>query len=229
MTRTKLLAGSGSLAIFTLALAGCGGADAASCPQTPPPSAAPTAIAAAAAPTVAPAPLPASGASDLSDPNKAPATLKVTLGNGSGTIPMDNVFNGFGCTGKNQSLAVSWSGAPANAQSFAIILHDPDAPTGVGFFHWSVFNLPKTTTSLAAGASSAGLPPGAMQGYTDFGMNGYGGPCPPPGAPHRYIATVYALDTAKLEAPAGATGALLRFMLGQHAVALGRATATFGR
>jgi Raf kinase inhibitor-like YbhB/YbcL family protein len=201
-------------ALAALGLAACGGGQA-SCPSTASP---------AGSNTPAPAP-----DADLLDPNHAPPNLVVKLSAPDGHIPLDNVFNGFGCTGKNVSLGVSWSGAPPSAQSYAVILHDPDAPTGVGFFHWSVFNLSKETTSLAPGASASGLPAGAVQGYTDFGTNAYGGPCPPPGAPHRYIATVYALDVPKLDAGPSATGALLRFILGQHAVALGRATATYGR
>jgi Raf kinase inhibitor-like YbhB/YbcL family protein len=134
----------------------------------------------------------------------------------------------MGCTGKNQSLAVSWTGAPEKTQSFVLIMHDPDAPTGVGFFHWLVVNLPKETNSLAVGAS-ASLPPGTAQTTTDFGMPGYGGPCPPPGPAHRYSVTVYALDVPKLDVPPTASGALLRFMLRDHTLALGRAVATYQR
>ncbi len=167
-------------------------------------------------------------APDLADPNPAPTTIKVTLpGLKDGVVDNAGVFGGFGCKGDNKSLAISWSNAPKDTKSFAVIVHDPDAPTGVGFFHWSVFNLPSTTTKLEQGASgkTAGI-----EGYTDFGMSGYGGPCPPPGAPHRYIVTVYALKVPKLEgADQKSTGALLRFMLNQNTLALGRATATYGR
>lgn len=141
-----------------------------------------------------------------------------------GRIPMVNVFSGFGCTGQNQPLRVEWSNVPQGTQSFAVIVHDPDAPTGVGFFHWSVFNIPASVTAL-----NGALPEGAVEGYTDFGTSGYGGPCPPPGAPHRYVVTVYALDTATLGPDASATGALLRFMLREHTLAFGRAIGVYGR
>lgn len=208
---------------------GCGGGSKdAPCPAAPAAAASGASSPDASSPSV-PSMVTSSPGGELLDPNPAAATIVVKLATDGGRVPLQNVFNGFGCTGKNVSLGISWSGAPASTQSFALIIHDPDAPTGVGFFHWSVFNLPKGTTSLPPGASAGGLPAGAVQGYTDFGMSGYGGPCPPPGAPHRYIATVYALDVPKLDLGPGATPALLRFMLAQHTAALGRATATYGR
>ena len=168
---------------------------------------------------------------ELLDPNTAPATIKVTFpGLKDNVIDNATVFKGFGCTGDNKSLAIAWEGVPSDAKSLAVIIHDPDAPTGVGFFHWNVFNIPPTTTSLEKGASGDNkLPAGAVQGYTDYGMSSFGGPCPPPGPAHRYIATVYALKVAKLELDGKATPALVRFMLNGNAIALGRATATYGR
>ena len=165
----------------------------------------------------------------LVEPNPAPETLKVTLGIKGDRIPNENVFKGFGCNGGNTSVAVSWSGAPKETKSFALIVHDPDAPTGVGFFHWSVFDIPANVTSLEEGASPGKLPKGAMEGYTDFGGHGYGGPCPPPGPAHRYIFTVYALKVPSLGMKANATGALLRFVLNGNSLALGRAVATYSR
>ncbi len=144
-------------------------------------------------------------------------------------MPDAHVFSGFGCTGGNQSPALSWSGAPEGTQSFAIVAHDPDAPTGVGFFHWLAFDIPAATTSLPEGAATA-LPAGTISGRTDFGSDTYGGPCPPPGAPHRYIFTVYALDVPTLGLQADTTsGALLRFMLAQHTLAYGRTTGIWSR
>ncbi|MGH7532735.1 MAG: YbhB/YbcL family Raf kinase inhibitor-like protein, partial [Gemmatimonadales bacterium] len=119
------------------------------------------------------------------------------------------MFNGMGCTGHNVSPALAWRGAPAGTKSFAITMYDPDAPTGSGWWHWVIYNIPAATTSLPAGAGEAGkalLANGAAQGNTDFGVPGYGGACPPPGdTPHHYRITVYALDVDKLDVPAGAT------------------------
>src|SRR6266567_2775664 len=104
------------------------------------------------------------------------------------TIANEQVFKGFGCTGGNVSPALRWSGAPAGTKSFAVTMYDPDAPTGSGWWHWVVYNIPAAVTSLPAGAGDPGknlLAAGATQGNTDFGAAGYGGPCPPPGdKPH---------------------------------------------
>ena len=103
---------------------------------------------------------------------------------------------GFGCAGGNQSPHLAWSDVPEGTETLAVTCYDPDAPTGSGFWHWVVVNLPADTTELAAGAGSAGgsLPDGALQVRTDFGQPGYGGPCPPQGDhPHRYLFTVHAV------------------------------------
>ena len=110
------------------------------------------------------------------------------------TIANEQVFKGFGCTGGNASPALSWNGAPSGAKSFAVTMYDPDAPTGSGWWHWVVFNIPPNVTSLPKGAGDVKkrlMPKGAVQSRTDFGSDGYGGPCPPPGdKPHRYQITV---------------------------------------
>ncbi|HVP33002.1 MAG TPA: YbhB/YbcL family Raf kinase inhibitor-like protein [Steroidobacteraceae bacterium] len=140
------------------------------------------------------------------------------------TIAAAQVFNGFGCSGGNVSPALSWSNAPAGTKSFALLMHDPDAPTGSGWWHWVVYNIPASTTSLPAGAGDpkrGQLPAGAVQGRTDFGTAGYGGPCPPPGKPHRYYLRIYALKVEKLEVPADATAALIGFNV--NAASLGHA------
>jgi len=149
------------------------------------------------------------------------------------TLTDAQVFNGFGCSGKNISPALQWSGAPKGTKSFALTVYDPDAPTGSGWWHWVVYNIPASATNLAEGAGTAdgkALPAGSAQGNTDFGAPGFGGACPPPGdKPHRYIFTIYALKTDKLEIPAGGTAALVGFMI--HANKLGSAnfTAKYGR
>src|SRR5438105_15783798 len=106
-----------------------------------------------------------------------------------GKIADAQVYNSFGCKGGNVSPELSLNSAPAGTKSFAILMHDPDAPTGSGWWHWVVYNIPANVSSLPAGAGDPKkslLPSGALEGRTDFGEPGYGGPCPPPGKPHRY-------------------------------------------
>jgi Raf kinase inhibitor-like YbhB/YbcL family protein len=151
------------------------------------------------------------------------------------TLTLDQVYNGFGCSGKNISPALKWSGAPKDTKSFAVTVYDPDAPTGSGWWHWVVYNIPATTTELAQGAgdaSGATLPKGAAQGRTDFpgpATASFGGACPPPGKPHRYIFTVFALKTDKIEVPADATAALIGFNLNGNALGKASFTAKYGR
>jgi Raf kinase inhibitor-like YbhB/YbcL family protein len=149
------------------------------------------------------------------------------------TIAAAQVFGGMGCTGNNMSPALSWSGAPAGTKSFALTVYDPDAPTGSGWWHWVVYNIPANVMSLAAGAGDPKknlLPAGATQGNTDFGAPGYGGPCPPPkDKPHHYHFTLFALDTDKLDVPAGATAAYVGFNLHAHTLAKTDLTALYGR
>ena len=164
-----------------------------------------------------------------------------------GTFANKFVLNGFGCAGQNISPALQWSNVPYGTQSLTLQVYDPDAPTGSGFWHWAIYNIPSTVTSLAQGAgnSASTLPPGATGGNTDFmdtgatGINGnYGGPCPPTGdAPHHYIFTLFALDVANLETTAGipATGTAglhgfaLNKGIGAHLLGKATFTATYGR
>jgi len=147
-----------------------------------------------------------------------------------GRIPESMVYNGFGYSGGNQSPDLHWTGAPPETKSFVVTCYDPDAPTTVGFWHWLLFNIPASTTSLAAGAGTPGKnPPGSVMGYTDFGINAYGGPAPPPGPPHRYQFNVFALDVERLDLGPGATGALLMFNVNLHAIAKGTLTGIYGR
>lgn len=141
------------------------------------------------------------------------------------------VFNGFGCTGGNVSPALAWSDAPAGTKSFALTAYDPDAPTGSGWWHWVVFNLPASTQALPAGAGGKGgsLPAGARQSRTDFGAPGYGGPCPPAGAPHRYIFTVHALDVEGLPLDEQVSAAMVGFMVNAHSLGKASLTGLYGR
>lgn len=163
------------------------------------------------------------------------ASFKLTspdIKNGA-AIKMEQVFNSFGCTGNNISPELNWSGAPAATKSFAVTIYDPDAPTGSGFWHWLIANIPTSSTSLTknAGDPKADLAPkGSVQSRTDFGTSGYGGPCPPKGdKPHRYIITVFAVDTDKLDVTPETTGAVVGFNLHFHTLAKATLTGRYGR
>lgn len=149
------------------------------------------------------------------------------------TLTMDQVFNGFGCTGKNISPALKWSGAPKGTKSFAVTVYDPDAPTGSGWWHWVVYNIPADVTELPEGAgdaSGANLPKGALQGRTDYGTHAFGGACPPQGSkPHRYIFTVDALKVEKIDVPDDASAALIGYMVNANRIAKASFKAKYGR
>lgn len=128
-------------------------------------------------------------------------------------------FQGFGCAGGNQSPQLSWSGAPAGTVAYAILAHDADAPTGSGWWHWQLVNIPKEVTSLPAGAVA---PAGSQSMNNDYGVNGFGGACPPQKhGVHHYRFTVHAL-AKKLELPENASGALTGYMV--NANSLGSST-----
>ncbi|QTC91642.1 YbhB/YbcL family Raf kinase inhibitor-like protein [Brevundimonas goettingensis] len=130
----------------------------------------------------------------------------------------------------NTSPQLSWSGAPEGTKSYAITVYDPDAPTGSGFWHWTVANIPADVTELPTAAGSAGgdLPKGAVQGRTDYGKAGFGGAAPPQGhGPHRYIFTVFAVDADRLEVTADDSGAVFGFNLHFHTLAKATITATY--
>jgi Raf kinase inhibitor-like YbhB/YbcL family protein len=174
----------------------------------------------------------AAGPPATAEGTMAKFTLTSTDFSDGGTLANAQVFNEFGCKGGNVSPALAWSGAPAGTQSFALLMHDPDAPTGSGWWHWLVYNIPANTAALPAGAGDphkGKLPAGAVQGRTDYGSAGYGGPCPPPGKPHHYNFKLYALKVPKLEVPEGASAALIAFNVRAQALAEAQLTGMYGR
>lgn len=168
---------------------------------------------------------------------KRPAARKFRLSSPdirpNGTIRMQQVFNSFGCSGRNISPQLKWSGAPAGTKSFALLVHDPDAPTGgAGWWHWLVVNIPASATGLsknAGRASGKGLPKGAVHVDTDFGGPGWGGPCPPVGdKPHSYNFTLYALKVERLDVR-GVSASLAGYMINGNAIGKAKLSGRFGR
>lgn len=153
-------------------------------------------------------------------------TFTLTSENLGGQMTNEQVFNGFGCTGDNLSPHLAWKHAPEGTKSFAITVYDPDAPTGSGWWHWVVFNIPVNTNTLKRGAGDSSLnllPKGSIQSMTDYGKPEYGGPCPPEGdGLHRYVITVYALSIDNIELDTNASPALVGFYL--NANSLGKAS-----
>ncbi|HUB16938.1 MAG TPA: YbhB/YbcL family Raf kinase inhibitor-like protein [Acetobacteraceae bacterium] len=147
------------------------------------------------------------------------------------TIPMVHVFGR--CGGGNQSPALSWSGAPRGTASYAVTMFDPDAPSGHGWWHWILVNIPTSVTSLPENAGAAGsraLPAGALQGRNDFGFSNYDGPCPPTGAaPHRYVITVYAVNVSRLDIGPQASGATVEAALHRTTLATAALVGRWGR
>lgn len=125
----------------------------------------------------------------------------------------------------NTSPHLKWSGAPEGTKSFAVTCYDPDAPTGSGFWHWTVANIPAAVSELPTGGP---MPEGAVEGRTDYGEPGFGGAAPPPGhGPHRYIFTVFAVDTGKLDVTPDNSGAVFGFNLHFHTLARASITCTY--
>lgn len=140
-----------------------------------------------------------------------------------GQATLTEEFNGFGCTGKNQSPQLSWSNAPDGAKSYAVTIYDPDAPTGSGWWHWVVFDIPGNIHELVTNAGNPDsnlVPKGTIQSVTNYGVTGYGGPCPPQKhGLHQYIVTVYALKTEKLGLDATANPAIVGYYLWNNTIA----------
>ncbi|OHB56305.1 MAG: phosphatidylethanolamine-binding protein [Planctomycetes bacterium GWF2_50_10] len=148
-------------------------------------------------------------------------------------LPEEQVFNGFGCSGKNLSPALKWTSGLKGTKSYAITVYDPDAPTGSGWWHWVLYNIPANVNELATGAGDPTgklLPSGVIQGRTDFGTHAFGGACPPQGdKPHPYIFTVYALKIEKIEVPADSSAALIGYMIIANSLGKASFTAMYGR
>ncbi|MFB7947088.1 YbhB/YbcL family Raf kinase inhibitor-like protein [Kitasatospora phosalacinea] len=143
----------------------------------------------------------------------------------NGTFPQASWANAFGCDGGNQPLRLEWRGAPAGTRSFAVTMFDPDAPTGSGFWHWVVWDVPAGATGLGRT-----LPAGAVAGTDDAGVQGYLGPCPPVGdRAHHYRITVYALDTPSLAQPAATPAAVTAFGMSGHVIGYAQTTALAAR
>lgn len=136
-------------------------------------------------------------------------------------MPERHVFNGMGYKGDNLSPHLAWDDAPVDTKSFIVTCYDPDAPTGSGWWHWVVVNIPAEVTMLqqGAGSNATKLPERAIQTRTDFGQIGYGGAAPPQGASHRYIFTVHAMDVDKIEVDESTSGAMVGFNVHFHVLA----------
>ena len=132
------------------------------------------------------------------------------------------------CDGADLSPPLSWTTPPTGTKALALTVDDPDAPTG-NWVHWVVYNLPSTTQGLSANVpKEPTLPDGALQGLNDFGRVGYGGPCPPPGTPHHYLFTLYALD-GQISLPPRATKAQLEQRMKGHVLSHTRLTGLYQR
>lgn len=139
-------------------------------------------------------------------------------------------YKGFGCNGDNLSPALEWKNPPAGTRSYAVTVFDPDAPTGSGWWHWVVYNIPATATGLPGAGVNAALPAGVKQGRNDYGEHSFGGACPPVGdRAHHYIFTVHALKVDKLDVPEDASPALIGYNILANRIGLAKLTTTYSR
>lgn len=158
-------------------------------------------------------------------------TFTLTSDEIGGQLTKKQEFDGFGCSGENVSPALSWSNVPEGTKSFAITMYDPDAPTGSGWWHWIVFNIPSSVISIPSNASKTGtLPKGSIEAVTSYGTHGFGGACPPKGhKAHRYVFTVYALDVEKLDLGADAGREIVGFNINAHTIQKSSIISYYGR
>lgn len=149
------------------------------------------------------------------------------------SIPDKYTANSFGCSGQNLSIPLTWKDIPKDTKSLALTMYDPDAPTGSGFWPWLVVNIPVSTTGLAEDAGATGnakIPAGSVHARNDAGTVAYFGPCPPKGdKAHRYIFTIFAVKTDKLNVDANTSGAVVGFMLHFNTLAKASVTYRYGR
>lgn len=150
----------------------------------------------------------------------------------AGQLTKTQEFSGFGCNGQNISPELHWKDAPKGTKSFAVTVYDPDAPTGSGWWHWVVFNIPSSVTSLPAdfGNMAKSHTISTLQSMTDYGKAGFGGACPPKGdKPHRYMFTVHALNVDHLDLDEKASPALAGYMINAHSVGKATMVSYYGR
>jgi Raf kinase inhibitor-like YbhB/YbcL family protein len=145
-------------------------------------------------------------------------------------MPPAQVFDQNDCKGGNRSPQLSWHGAPSSTQSFAVTIFDPDAP-GRGWWHWAVAGIPASVAKLPSNASASGMlrKMGAVESRNDFDIDGYAGPCPPPGKPHKYIITVYALNTSDLHLRQSSPSLMFEHEIRTTAIASAQLVVTYGR
>jgi Raf kinase inhibitor-like YbhB/YbcL family protein len=161
---------------------------------------------------------------------EAPFVLASANFHSGDTVNLAQVFNQANCKGANHSPDLSWRNAPAGTRSFAITMFDVDAP-GRGWWHWAVAGIPSTVDRLPENASASGYLKkiGAIEARNDFDVDGYGGPCPPAGKPHRYVVTVYALSSADLRLAQGRPALMFDHEIGTVTLGSAQLTVNYGR
>ncbi|MBU9609541.1 YbhB/YbcL family Raf kinase inhibitor-like protein [Burkholderia multivorans] len=161
---------------------------------------------------------------------QAPFTVSSDDLTPGGRVGTANLFDRGDCKGENRSPQLSWRNPPPGTQGYAVTMFDPDAP-GRGWWHWAVTGIPRTVTSLPADASASGFLRriGASEARNDFGTDGYGGPCPPPGRPHRYVITVYALKATDLRVAQGRPAPMFEHEIGTETIGTARLVVRYGQ